>query len=119
MFYRSWIGYKFPWNIVDWMLILLLATSLSITIGALYWNIRLTQHQDQNNISDRYGLHWVLMVLLAAPVIITLSANDTKDLDCVTRDFEEKLYSKAVYFIAKVSKCQKLFHLQIITLYDK
>lgn len=99
---RSWVGYKFPWNIVDWMFMLLMATSLSIAVGALYWNIRLENVQDQNNVNDRIGFHWVLMCLLLSPVVVALSVNDTKDLDCVTRDFEEKLYSKAVYFMAKV-----------------
>jgi hypothetical protein len=83
----------------------MLTTAASICIGALYWNIRLESVIDQNNIGDRLGFHWVLLFLMAGPLIVLLSsASDAHDMECVARDLEERLYSKAVFFVAKVRR---------------
>ncbi|CAG7722118.1 unnamed protein product [Allacma fusca] len=95
------IVFTFPWNIVRWLVFMLTSAALSILVGAIYWNVRQGPNQDQNSVNDRIGQHWTLMGLTPWPVILMLAARDVANIKYVTRDNEERLYSKGAYLLAK------------------
>lgn len=111
--FRYMIILKFPWNIITWVTTLLFSATLSILIGAIYWNIRLSITQDQNNLNDRLGFHWVLLCLGLWPVVLLILHNDRKEMRYVARDISEGLYSRAMFIVAKVS-----IHMHYIMLYS-
>lgn len=76
---------------------------MSILIGAIYWNIRLSSTQDQNNLNDRLGFHWVILCLGLWPVVLVILHNDRKEMRYVARDISEGLYSRAMFIVAKVN----------------
>lgn len=100
--FRYMIVLKFPWNIITWVTTLLFSASLSIAIGAIYWNMRLSISQDQNNLNDRLGFHWVMLCLGLWPVVLIILHNDRKEIRYVARDISEGLYSRAMFIVAKV-----------------
>ena len=97
------VVFTFPWNVVRWLVFMLTSAALSIVVGAIYWNVRHGMSQDQNSVDDRLGQHWTLMGLTPWPILLMLAARDVANVKYVTRDNEERLYSKGAYLLAKVS----------------
>lgn len=94
--------FTFPWNLIRWLVLTLISAGISICIGTIYWNIRLQLPQDQNSINDRFGLQWTMMVIIPWPLLLLLLSRDRRNSQYVIRDTQDRLYSKAIYIIAKV-----------------
>ena len=57
----------------------------------------------QENIGDRFGFHHVMMSVSLWPTILIMIADVWRDKRPVTRDVEDRLYSKLAYLVTKVS----------------
>jgi hypothetical protein len=86
---------------------MLISSSISILIGAIYWNVRLNNPQTQYSAYDRFGQHWTLMVITPWPILLLLISRDKSNMEYVTRNIEEGLYSRAAYVIGKVASLNK------------
>ena len=57
----------------------------------------------QENIGDRFGFHHVMMSVSLWPTILIMIADVWRDKRPITRDVEDRLYSKLAYLVTKVS----------------
>ena len=57
----------------------------------------------QDNINDRLGFHHVFMSVGVWPMLMALITDEWRNKRAVTRDVEDRLYSKAAYIFTKVS----------------
>ncbi|CAL8108508.1 unnamed protein product [Orchesella dallaii] len=92
---------KFPWNIVNWITSVLFSAALSIAFGAIYWNIRFSIIQDQNNLNDRIAFHWVINAIGIWPVLLLIAHHDKHEIAYVHRDVKEGIYSSSMFVVAK------------------
>lgn len=80
---------------------MILAASMSLIIGALFWDIPSTDAQ--LNLNDRLGFHYTIMCISIWPILITLTAAEIRrNRNYVERDIKDGLYGRFVYIITKV-----------------
>ncbi|CAL4143800.1 unnamed protein product, partial [Meganyctiphanes norvegica] len=96
--------YQFPYNMLYWLGITLVAGIMSVLVGAVFWDIRNeTVQQQQESINNRYGFHYVMGVLAHWPVLLMAISEVWRDKPAVARDINDGLYSRPIYIFTKIA----------------
>ena len=89
----------------------LLSGVMSVLLGGIFMGIRwrywdrlwkLDPQFEQDNINDRLGFFHVIMSVGIWPMLLTFISQSWREKRPVTRDVEDRLYSKFAYIITKV-----------------
>ena len=92
----------YPYNIIGWIKRVLVAATISVCIGAIFWSIRRGK-QEQEILNDRVGFHYSVMGLALWPLVLHTVTQIWSEKSAVTRDVKDKLYSKLLYILTMVS----------------
>lgn len=86
---------------MNWLALIFLAASLSLIIGAIFWDVpTMDMHL---NLNDRQGYHYSVMCIVLWPVLLYLTVLEIRrNRKTVERDIQDGLYSRSVYIITKV-----------------
>lgn len=102
LFFRKSIYYTQSTTFMSWLALIIIAISLSLILGAIFWDVPSTDMQ--LNLNDRQGYHYSVMCIAFWPVILYLTVLEVrKNRKTVQRDIIDGLYSKSTYIITKVS----------------
>eukprot|EP00096_Caligus_rogercresseyi_P011213 TRINITY_DN4346_c0_g1_i1.p1 TRINITY_DN4346_c0_g1~~TRINITY_DN4346_c0_g1_i1.p1 ORF type:complete len:975 (+),score=241.06 TRINITY_DN4346_c0_g1_i1:188-3112(+) len=102
--------YMYPFNVIEWVKMVLLAGSISMFVGVIFLGIRWQYWDsewidnpsfDQDNINDRLGFHHVMMSVGIWPVMMAMITNEWNNKMPISRDVEDKLFSKVAYIFIK------------------
>ena len=103
--------YMYPFNVINWVKLVLLSGAMSLCVGAVFVGIRwrywdkLWQRDHvfaQENVNDRLGFHHVMMVVGVWPILLNIVTEVWTSKPQVTRDLDDRLYSKFAYSVTKV-----------------
>ncbi|GAB6028959.1 hypothetical protein CHUAL_004754 [Chamberlinius hualienensis] len=93
--------YMFPYNLINLGKNIFIVAIMSVLIGAIYWNVRLQIEQDA--VQDRFGYHYVMMGVAIWPLIFITITEVWSNKDVISRDFDDRMYTKTAYFISKMT----------------
>lgn len=96
--------YQFPYNMMNWLAVTLVAGVMSVVVGAVYWDVRSGPQQQQDNVNNRATFHYVMASLALWPVLLMAISEVWRDKPAVARDVADGLYSKGIYILTKVWK---------------
>uniref|UniRef100_A0A0U9HSG6 Putative ABCG protein n=1 Tax=Chrysomela populi TaxID=154003 RepID=A0A0U9HSG6_CHRPP len=92
--------YTQPVTFLHWLRTIILAASLSLILGAIFWDIPTSDSQLMLN--DRQGYHYGAACLLVWPLLLHLAVSEVRrNRQTVERDIEDGLYGRATYIITK------------------
>ncbi len=103
----------YPFNVIAWVKQVLLAGLMSTAAGGIfagirwrYWDARWQNDPifEQDTVVDRLGFHYVFMAVAVWPVLMAMAQRTWAEKRHVTRDVDDRLYSKTVYALAEVSR---------------
>lgn len=95
--------YTQPNTFVHWLGLIVLSASLSLIVGAIYWDVPNTD--SQLNLNDRLGYHYSVMCVAIWPVLLTLTLSDSiRNKETVERDIGDNLYGRTTYIVTKVRR---------------
>jgi len=101
--------YMYPFNVINWVKMVILAGAMSVCVGAVfvgarwrYWDSSDDHIFGQENINDRLGWHHVMMSVATWPLILNFLSDLWRHKPMLTRDLDDKLYSKLAYSITKI-----------------
>lgn len=103
----------YPFNVINWVKLVLLSGVMSVCLGGIFMGIRWKYWDrawqadyifEQDNISDRFGFHHVLMAVGIWPMLLAMISDSYREKRPITRDVEDGLYSKFAYIVTKVRK---------------
>lgn len=103
--------YMYPFNVINWVRVVLLSGLMSICLGGIFLGMRWRYWDsdwqvdpifEQDNIGDRLGFHYVFMAVGVWPMLMAMITEEWRNKGSVTRDIEDRLYSKVAYIITKV-----------------
>lgn len=93
--------YTQPNTFVHWLSLIILSVSLSLIVGAIFWDV--PNSDSQLNLNDRLGYHYSVMCIAIWPILLTLTLADIRhNKNTVERDIKDNLYGRAIYIISKV-----------------
>ncbi|XP_066990299.1 ATP-binding cassette sub-family G member 8 isoform X1 [Macrobrachium rosenbergii] len=109
--------FQFPYNMVHWLLMALVAGATSLAIGCVFWDVRAMASsggvassgststgsipQQQEGVNNRAGFHYAMAGLGPWPVLLMAISEVWRDRPAVARDVEDGLYSRGVYIVTK------------------
>jgi len=102
--------YKYPFNVINWVKLVLVSGIMSVCIGAVfvgmrwrYWDRAWQRDPNygQENVSDRLGFHHVMMCVGVWPMLLNVASDVWRSKPALTRDVDDRLYSKLVYGVTK------------------
>ncbi|XP_040564085.1 ATP-binding cassette sub-family G member 8 [Lepeophtheirus salmonis] len=102
--------YMYPFNVIEWVKMVLLSGGISILVGVIflgirwqYWDREWQENPtfDQDNINDRLGFHHVMMSVGIWPMMMAMITNEWANKMPISRDVDDKLYSKMAYIFIK------------------
>lgn len=94
--------YTQPNTFVNWITLIVMSTSLSLIIGAVFWDVPNTD--SQLNLNDRLGYHYSVMCVSIWPTLLTLTHVEMRrNRATVERDIKDGLHGRFVYMFVKVS----------------
>lgn len=92
--------YTQPATFINWLTLIIIAASLSLIIGAVFWDV--PNSDPQLHLNDRLGYHISTMCLMAWPLLLMLSVSEVKrSRRTVERDIKDGLYGRLTYIIAQ------------------
>merc|ERR1719362_2207415 len=103
--------YMYPFNVINWVKMLLLAGAMSVCVGAVfvgarwrYWDREWQKDHmfGQENINDGLGWHHVMMGVAPWPLILLSLSDLWRRKPMLTRDLEDALYTKTAYSITEI-----------------
>ncbi|XP_050735223.1 ATP-binding cassette sub-family G member 8-like [Eriocheir sinensis] len=94
--------YQFPYNMMNWLAVTLVAGIMSVVVGAVYWDVRSGLLQQQDNVNNRATFHYVMASLALWPVLLMAISEVWRDKPAVARDVADGLYSKGIYILTKI-----------------
>ncbi|KAK9871754.1 hypothetical protein WA026_014209 [Henosepilachna vigintioctopunctata] len=85
---------------LNWLTLVVTSTSLSLIIGAIFWDVPKT---DFNlNLNDRPGYHYNVMAMMCWPLLLLITSSEIKkNRNIVERDIRDGLYSRFTYIFFK------------------
>ncbi|KAF5298110.1 hypothetical protein FQA39_LY02534 [Lamprigera yunnana] len=93
--------YTQPHTFIQWIFLIIMSASLSLIVGAIFWDVPNTD--SQLNLNDRLGYHYTIMSVTMWPIILTLVVSEFRRNICaVNRDIQDNLYGKFTYIFVKV-----------------
>lgn len=111
-FYRRALIYMYPFNVINWIKMVLIAGLISVCLGTVFAGIRWrfwdTAWQrepefEQDNVTDRVGFNHVMSVVGVWVLLLHLGAEVWRYRGPVARDIQDDLYSKFAYIFTRVS----------------
>jgi len=102
--------YTYPFNVIQWVKLVLLAGVMSTCLGGVfvgirwrYWDSKWQQDHSygQENVNDRLGFHHVMMSVGLWPILLSTASEVWRSKPAVTRDVEDRLYSRFSYALTK------------------
>jgi len=102
--------YTYPFNVIQWVKLVLLAGVMSTCLGGVfvgirwrYWDTKWQQDHSygQENVNDRLGFHHVIMSVGLWPILLSTASEVWRSKPAVTRDVEDRLYSRFSYALTK------------------
>ncbi|XP_015787613.1 ABC transporter G family member 16 [Tetranychus urticae] len=103
MFLALWIRaliFTFPYNVIHLFRNLLLAISLSICTGIIYWHIRIGREQE--HLWDRIGLYHTILTIMPIPLFLVEIHDAHKEKNYVLNEVKMQLYTKPLYVFSKI-----------------
>lgn len=93
--------YAQPFTFVKWTSLFVIAATISLIVGAVFWDI---PHTDsQLNLNDRIGFHYTVMCIASWPVLLGLTVSDIHaNRKTVERDINDGLYGRFTFIFVKV-----------------
>lgn len=95
--------YQFPYNMMHWLGMTMVAGIMSLLVGAVFWDVRSATTQHQESVNNRAGFHYAMAALGLWPVLLMAISEVWRDKPAVARDIGDGLYSRGIYIITKVS----------------
>jgi ABC-type multidrug transport system ATPase subunit len=102
--------FKYPFNVINWVKLVLVSGIMSVCIGGVYAGMR-WRYWDrawlrdpnfgQETVSDRLGFHHVMMCVGVWPMLLNMVTEVWRSKPSLTRDVDDRLYSKLVYGLTK------------------
>ncbi|CAG9853677.1 unnamed protein product [Phyllotreta striolata] len=85
---------------LNWLTVIILSASLSLILGAIFWDI--PSSDSQLILNDRYGYHYSVMCVVHWPLLLNLTiAEVRRNRRCVERDINDGLYGRLTYIFTK------------------
>lgn len=100
-FLSLWIRamiFCFPYNVINLSKRLLLAVSLSLVCGCIFFKMRLDREQE--GIWDRFGYYHALLGIFAIPLFLHEIKSVHEEKRHVLEELRMKVYSKQAYFLS-------------------
>lgn len=92
--------YTQPNTFINWLGAVVLAGSLSVIMGAVFWDVPNTD--PQLNLNDRLGYHYATMSFMYLPIMFRLVVSEErKNRRVIKRDIGDELYGRFTYILAK------------------
>ncbi|KAK9709889.1 ABC transporter [Popillia japonica] len=92
--------YTQPKTFLNWLSLIILSVSLSLIMGALFWDIPTSD--PQLNLNDRLGYHYSIMCIVIWPILLILTLMEVRrNRKTVERDISDDLYGRFTYIITK------------------
>ncbi|CAG9840598.1 unnamed protein product, partial [Diabrotica balteata] len=99
LFTKSMI-YTQPVTFLNWLTVIILSASLSLILGAIFWDIPTTD--PQLILNDRYGYHYSVMCIVHWPLLLAMTVNEVRrNRKVIERDIKDGLYGRVTYIITK------------------
>lgn len=93
--------YSQPNTFISWTQMFIIAVTLSLIIGAIFWDVPNTDAQ--LTLNDRLGYHYTIMCVATWPILLSLTLGDVKgNRRTVERDIRDGLYGRFTYIFMKV-----------------
>lgn len=93
--------YTQPNTFVTWLSLIIISVSLSLVMGAIFWDVPNTDSELVLN--DRLGFHYGIMCVMVWPILLYLTLLEVrKNRRTVERDIKDKLYGRLTYIVTKV-----------------
>lgn len=91
--------YSQPWSLATLLRKILIAASLSVLLGAVFWDV-----VDDTNLylRDRIGFHYASLGILFWPLTLLGFVDVLRCRPGVERDIEHGLYSRFIYIVVEV-----------------
>lgn len=87
---------------LNWLMVIILSASLSLILGAIFWDIPTTD--SQLILNDRQGYHYSVMCVVHWPLLLNLTIMEIRrNRKSVERDIKDGLYGRLTYIITKVN----------------
>lgn len=96
---RRYITFKQPGSLLSWISRLIIAAILSLLLGAIFWDIPLSDSQLTYN--DRLGYHHTMMAIALWPVLLLWIRDIHVDRKHAEKDMRLGLYSRSVYIFVQ------------------
>lgn len=106
--------YQFPYNMMHWLGMTMVAGIMSLLVGAVFWDVRSATTQHQESVNNRAGFHYAMAALGLWPVLLMAISEVWRDKPAVARDIGDGLYSRGIYIITKVSLFIFFYLLRIV-----
>ncbi|KAJ8912901.1 hypothetical protein NQ315_017231 [Exocentrus adspersus] len=92
--------YTQPNTFLNWLSLIIVSASLSLIIGAIFWDV--PNSDSQLTLNDRQGYHYTVMCVMAWPLLLFLSISEIKrNKRTVERDIKDGLYGRLTYILTK------------------
>ncbi|KRT82907.1 ABC transporter ATP-binding protein, partial [Oryctes borbonicus] len=92
--------YTQPKTFLNWLSLIILSVSLSLIMGAVFWDI--PSSDPQLNLNDRLGYHYSTMCVVTWPILLILTLMEVRrNRKTVERDISDDLYGRFTYIITK------------------
>ncbi|EFA09595.1 ATP-binding cassette sub-family G member 8 [Tribolium castaneum] len=99
LFTKSMI-YTQPATFITWLTLIVISASLSLIIGAIFWDVPNTD--PQLNLNDRLGYHYSVMCVMSWPLLLLLTLSEVqRNKNTVERDIKDGLYTRLTYIVSK------------------
>lgn len=93
--------YTQPNTFVNWIMLIIMSASLSLIVGAIFWDV--PNSDSQLSLNDRLGYHYTVMSITIWPILLTLTLTEIRrNSKTVERDIEDNLYGRFTYIFVKV-----------------
>ncbi|KAJ8944051.1 hypothetical protein NQ318_016249 [Aromia moschata] len=92
--------YTQPNTFLNWLTLIIISASLSLIIGAIFWDV--PNSDPQLILNDRQGYHYSVMCLMLWPLLLFLTISEIRrNRRTVERDIKDGLYGRLTYIITK------------------
>lgn len=93
--------YTQPATFITWLTLIVIAASLSLIIGAIFWDV--PNSDPQLNLNDRIGYHYSVMCVMSWPLLLLLTLSEVqRNKNTVDRDIKDGMYTRLTYITLKV-----------------
>ncbi|CAG0884113.1 unnamed protein product [Cyprideis torosa] len=91
----------FPYNLISFAKRIILASVLSVVLGAVWWNLRRVP-QEQEHVNDRMGFHWAVIGLCPWPLLLLFISDAWRYKGSIVKETRDRLYSRVSLAISRI-----------------